>query len=1727
MTPKKTSKKGRGDGQILNKGDNSPFAAYATEREDLKSLVYVSPEIENISRYPSQKWINNPEFRLIVIHPDDRSRVASQFQKCEDTGEDVDIQYRWVGPDGEDIPVHDKATRVKDQTGTSQFWQGRIYLLKGQSFWGPITGAKDQDALAASLEQYRVLFDNAPVGIGVSSMAGKLLVFNDAMLVPGGYTREDIARLGNIQELYFDPSQGERVLQMLRDGEAVYKHKIQFRRKDGFPYDTLLTLVPIEYNGEPCVQALVEDVTEQMRAEEVLRASEERLRVIIENTVSVFYTHNTAHVLTYISPQVRDVLDCEPEEALINWHSFLTDNPINQEGIELTQQAIDTGERQKPYVLELVGAKGRRVWVEVYESPVVQDGETVSIVGSLVDITESKETQEALNRRDAILESVAFSAEEFSTAKKWTDRIETVLAQIGKAAGVSRVSIFQNSTMPDGDLVHSKLFEWVVDGVTAEIDNPILQNISYEHQGLSRWKEILTKDQIVVGQVSEFPVSEQEITQPQGISSMVLVPIFAGPKWWGYMSVDECLGEREWHPVEIQALQTEAKILGTSIYREQSEEIIQESEISYQGLFDTVSEAIYIQNKDGYFVDVNQGAVKMYGYPREFLIGKSPLDVSAPGKNDMEAVKHQLDRAFAGEFQTFEFWGMRKNGEIFPKEVRLYKGKYFGQEVVFALAQDITGRKKAEVNLTRQLKELSVLHSVATVAAQAKDEDDLIEKVTAIIGDEFYSDHCGFGLYDPSLKVLRPHPSYRGITTETHPRIYQLDEGIAGRVASTNKAERISDVTKDPAYLEVNPDMRSELCVPIHVGDRLLGIINTESAQVDFYTEADENLLLTVADLVATALEKIHLFEAEQNRRQEAETLGRAAAVVSSSLNVEDVLQAILISLKKAIPYDSASLFLMEEDSLCLKVGEGLPNMESLLNRSFPADNPLFQEIQSVQAPVVLQDAQLDPRFQRWGDTTYIHGWIGVPLMVRNIIFGYITVDSREVGVYNEETATLAQTFAHQASMAIVNAKLYEQAVHTAERLSILHRASHEIASARQDPEQVYEAVHRATEQLMPAEAFAITILDETTRDIIAVYLHDKGEQWPTKRFPYGAGLSSTVVETGQSILIKDLLVDGVGDSIHFGAEEEVRSILAVPLRSSDRVIGMLSAQSYKQDAYTKEDQTLLEMLAANAGVAIENTHLYDETSRRLRELEAINRLSTALRAAQDQNEILRALMNEALKVMDVKAGVIWLYNQETGFLEEAVPKGWFTKVREEPVKRGEGIAGKVFETGDIIISSDFANDPRTRSEIRPHIPPGWGGACIPIRAEQVILGVLFVSVQSPRQVRQDEVSLLVILCEIAGSAIRRAILSQQTERQMQRLASLHAVDMAISSILDLNVTLNIVLDHIIAQLGVDAVDILMLNQHSQTLDYRAGTGFYTDAIMHSHLYMTSDLPGHAIRRRGLVAIPYLATAEEFTRRQILAGERFVSYVGIPLIIKGQVRGVLEIFHRSHLETDSEWKNFLETLAGQVAIAIENFNLLEELQRSNMELSLAYDATIEGWSKALDLRDRETEGHTQRVTEVTLRLARAMGVEDTDLVHMRRGSLLHDIGKMGVPDRILNKTGPLEPEEWNLMKKHPEFAYEMLYPISYLRPALDIPYCHHEYWDGSGYPRGLKGLQIPMAARIFTVVDVWDALSSDRPYRKAWSRETILAYVKERREKQFDPQITDAFLSIESGQDGG
>lgn len=383
-----------------------------------------------------------------------------------------------------------------------------------------------------------------------------------------------------------------------------------------------------------------------------------------------------------------------------------------------------------------------------------------------------------------------------------------------------------------------------------------------------------------------------------------------------------------------------------------------------------------------------------------------------------------------------------------------------------------------------------------------------------------------------------------------------------------------------------------------------------------------------------------------------------------------------------------------------------------------------------------------------------------------------------------------------------------------------------------------------------------------------------------------------------------------------------------------------------------------------------------------------------------------------------------------------------------------------------------------------------------------------------------DEAGTPVSVIAIMRDITERKWKEDQAQLHLDRLTALRDIDMAITGSRDLRLTLKIILEQVTKQLTVDAALVLLLDYHSLVMGYASGIGFQTSALQHTRLRIGEGHAGRAALEHRIIKSNLPDEAGFLERSPLLGKEGFKTYYAVPLIAKGHVKGVLEIFHRTAMTVEQEWLDFLEALATQAAIAIDNASLFSDLERSNIDLTLAYDTTLEGWSRALDMRDSKTEGHSQRVTELTIRLAKVLGVPDSEIPHIRRGALLHDIGKMGIPDAILLKPDCLTDKESEIMRKHPVYAHELLMRISFLRLAIYIPYNHHEKWDGTGYPQGLEGEAIPLAARIFAVVDVWDALSSERPYRPAWTKEKVMDYIREQAGTHFDPQVVEAFLNM-------
>jgi len=540
----------------------------------------------------------------------------------------------------------------------------------------------------------------------------------------------------------------------------------------------------------------------------------------------------------------------------------------------------------------------------------------------------------------------------------------------------------------------------------------------------------------------------------------------------------------------------------------------------------------------------------------------------------------------------------------------------------------------------------------------------------------------------------------------------------------------------------------------------------------------------------------------------------------------------------------------------------------------------------------------------------------------------------------------------------------------------------------------------------------------------------------------------------------------------------------------------------------------------------------------RYSEIQMLQRITEAAASLIDIDLLSSMILNEVSETIHIKETALFLRseNHKSYYLNAltGITLSPRTKISDD-----NPIIKRLTEKDDVITRQSLETDPFFKSmwrDERKILDEMAIELIIPLKSAGELLGLIMLGRKlSDQGYSNQDRNILFTLAQQTAVAVNNAQLyslaqrellqRRETEKRLQlqlrRLSALQDINIAITTNIDLQIPLYLLLEQVTDELKVDAADVLLLDEETQQLVFVAGQGFRTEALKYTKLDIGAGLAGRAAETAEMVRVKNLnqenTSLEQSPRFE---EEGFVSYFGVPLISKGLVKGVLELFHRSPLDPNADWMDFLGTLTSETAIAVDNAQLFRDLEKSNMDLSVAYETTLEGWARTLELKDRETEGHSQRVVDLTMRLCKKLGVSDDDLEHVRRGALLHDIGKMGVPDSILLKPGALNDEEWKVMKMHPIFAKEMLLSIPFLKPATDIPYCHHEKWDGSGYPQGIKGEEIPLPARIFAIVDVWDTLRSERPYRPAWSDEKAIEEIKRCKGTHFDPVVVEAFLDL-------
>jgi len=1065
-----------------------------------------------------------------------------------------------------------------------------------------------------------------------------------------------------------------------------------------------------------------------------------------------------------------------------------------------------------------------------------------------------------------------------------------------------------------------------------------------------------------------------------------------------------------------------------------------------------------------------------------------------------------------------------------------------------AIAEQLSGfiqRIRTEKERTDNLVELELIYRTFVEGSRLEEVDDICKHLADKIQEVNPDCYVMVTLFDPEVEAIR----VRALTDlgKKAGRLLKIlgakPEDFRVKVGKS-KIDKELNALFTSGKLELVPEGLYDLTrreIPRSVcksAEKLMGVDEVYIAGFGLDKKSSGGLILFVKEdkkvNFPAAIETIvnHFAVIFERRQVQSEVLERTVQLealrevelsIVSQLDLKELLHSIANKTKSIVNGSACGFSVYNKDRDVLEYLAYVGFDELPDNTDMEYGEGLSGKVWETGETIIVENyAEWEGRSEPWVPVSNYY-LAGIPVLWGDEFLGVLEIALDPSDKFLKSDIEMMELFATQAAIAIKNARLFSEETMRRKEAETLREVGVLINSMVARPE-LLDMILSSLQKVVPFSSASIQLVKGSEIVIEAFQGSDFHTNVKGTSFIINENkLAERILFNGEKVILN--MKDEIDQLLEGPGIDKTHSWLAVPLESKGNRIGILTLDHHLPNQYSQQDLTLVADFATQAVVALENNHLIEELRRRTNEIEAV--YESALRLTQElqpealynylYNQIEPLFAPDAFILATCEPGSDMIrvsYATEVGIRQQQVEG-----LNISPEQKNSLLSWIIRNKSPLLIGNVETETLPVQPEQVGRTIRSWLG--VPLLVGNRIVGGLVVQSYDSDAYTRDHQRLLQLMGNQFAIALENSRLFDNAQRRLSRLSSLREIDQAISGSVDITMTMHVLVEQLISTLEVDAACVLLYNNDNQSLDIVNTSGFKTDSFKDKSLRLGEGLAGKAALDRSLIHIPDLTGhMTSFQGDALFEQEGFITYLANPLIAKGELVGVLEVFHRERLDPDPEWLDFLDALARAAAIAIDRLNLLIDLEKSNIELIQAYDATIEGWATAIELRDGDTGGHSRRTVKLTMNLARKMGVKGDELTHIRRGVLLHDIGKMAIPDGILLKSGKLTDEEWLVMKKHPVFAYEMLSSINYLKPALDIPYCHHEFWDGSGYPRGLSGESIPLAARIFAVVDVWDALQSNRPYRKAWSEKQAIKFLKEQSGIQFDPQVVDAFFEL-------
>lgn len=1624
--------------------------------------TYVNTIMASMLGYTPEEIIGHPASDFLPAEElaDHRQRLQQRRQGTPDN-----YQRKFKRKDGSILVCHITASALLDVNGN---FDGSFALVTD------ITESLNLETrLNEILEFQRVMLDNINLAVILVSLEGNFIQVNNAFKQLFGYSDDDISKLtvANITAPESLSDSLEAFRSLIQGNVPIVEMEKEYFRKDGSRFWASITGTAV-HDSDGKIQyltAFIKDLTKQKQAQQELRESELRFQSLIEASPNgMFVVQDGKYV--YANKSGKTLLGVQDDEVIgqpATWMIHPDDLPVLRERM----QKINDGVSNKPVELRFVRPDGTQIYTESTSVPIIYRHKPAALVIGQ-DVSDRHTNQVELAESE--------------------ERNRTILEHLSEAVFVHD---------HEGNLV-------------------FVNQAASDQTGYSR-EELLSMKVMDIDAGSVDRDDRGSVWEKLEKGHTITIEAEHRRKDGSIYPAEIRIGSMIYHGDQV-VLATARDITE----RKKTEEILKDNETKIISIFEHLTDAVYACNLDGEILYVNQASSKQTGFSREELMHMRVIDIDAKSgeRDDPNLFWKKLNNSDQIHFETLH---RRKDGTLFPAEIHLAKTELKGEDIILGTVRDITERKKVEKALSDSEERFQLAMEAANEGIW--DLDVVTNQVYCspgywkILGYDPQSTNTDNKKWEDLLhpddrdRVMRAMADCMENRTPEYSQEFRMlckdgswkwieSQGKVTACDHSGRALRLlgthTDITERKLAheaLRVSEDRLSKTLLASNDGYWDWNLQTNEVYYSDQYYQ-----------MAGYAVNEFpHQFD-EFRKRVHPDDIDRVMDVADRHLRGE--LARFEVEFR-FLRKDGSWMWIQGKGLITEKDADGTPvrftgthtditdriNAARELENAYRTSNDIVNTIPSglfiyqYTEPDQLHLILANPQANVITGIT-LEEWAGRE-------FNEIWPEAKQLGITDQYLDVMRTGNTYETDDLFYADNKISGAYH----ILAFRLPENRLAVAFEDISEKKQAEAQLKEKTIELEQFFQNNLDLLCiADTSGRFIRLNNEWESVLGYPLSELEGASFFDF---IHPEDL--DATTKAVSVLNSQEVLANFINRYRCKDGSYRFIEWRSYPVG----------KTIYAAARDITERIKTENILSKRTQELESLFLLSKELRAAQSRDEILEISAHELHKLVKLDGLSVNLINPEGTSYKVvyadgiAAPNLGKTNTLEIP------IAQTVMQSQQVVYIKDYASSPQRNADSIDTDKMG-PVAIIQIRSEMGILGAFSLMRSSgAEEFSQDNLHLFTAIGEMVGNALRRSGLFEQAMTRLKQVQALHEIDMAISTSLDQNFSLQAILDRTIRLMDVDAASVLLLNPNTLQLEYKAGLGFFHPRSFEGiSIRLGESIAGQVALRQVTTTVEDLPSQNEFVVTDRLIQEKFTCVHAAPMIVKGQVIGVLQAFHRDICPRDPERIDFLEALAAQAAIAVSNARMFTDLEKSNLELQLAYDATIEGWSLATDLRDKETEGHSLRVASMAVRLAELMGVTGKDIVHIRRGGLLHDIGKLAIPDSILFKPGPLTDDEWILMRQHPIHAREMLQRIPFLKRALAIPLHHHEKFDGSGYPDGLKGDQIPLAARIFTLVDVWDALSSDRPYRKAWPTSQVLDYLRQESGKHFDPQVVKAFL---------